>query len=491
MKKMKENQEIGKSMAMTEIIKEIEKDIVVLASKTGQAYIKYVSESNEVFILPVDSFEFENWFREVCYFRYDLIVPAGGHKQAQEHMKMLARHSERYQLSRRVYCNIKEGSIYYDMGRTDGKYLRITSEKIKLVKTSKALFLRDKVFSPQCEPDLEADPKEVMYYIKKHFNFATKEQELLFAVFLVSCFFGRTMPLPICEFFGSQGSSKSTCLKRVRDLIDPHSVGLYSMPKREDDISILLESDYLVCFDNISFISQDVSNLLCRNCTGSAQVRRKLYSDNGTVMFDIGAIVCFSSTRQCIVRGDLADRTLFFELQRISPEDMESEKNLREQWEDDLPQFFGSLVKAVQAVLRDKSYISVKSPFRLVDFFELALRAGQCMGYSDTQVREAFLENAMIANDAVMTENTVLSVVEAFMEQEENKEGLELQVTEFYRQIKIFALEELSIDGRSFPGAPEVLSRMLSENRTDLEKVGIFYKIKRGKNARYISMWRE
>lgn len=170
---------------------------------------------------------------------------------------------------------------------------------------------------------------------------------------------------------------------------------------------------------------------------------------------------------------------------------MESEKELREQWEDDLPQFFGSLVKAVQAVLGDESYISVKSPFRLVDFFELAVRAGQCMGFSDTQVREAFLENAMIANDAVMTENTVLSVVQAFMEQEENIEGIELQVTAFYKELKLFAIEKLSIDGRSFPGAPEVLSRMLSENKTDLEKVGIFYKIKRGKNARYISMWKE
>lgn len=77
------------------------------------------------------------------------------------------------------------------------------------------------------------------------------------------------------------------------------------------------------------------------------------------------------------------------------------------------------------------------------------------------------------------------------MEREENREGIKSRVSDFYRDLKIYAMEDCGINGRSFPGAPEVMTRKMSEDRSNLEDAGIYYEIKKGKNARYIEIWRQ
>lgn len=479
-------------ISMEQIIKEVEKEVRLICSTTGKAYLKTTDENNVTKLLAVDSDSFEHWFRSYCYSKYGMILSSGGHIQAQAHMRMLAkRDSKRYQINKRVYA--KENAVYYDLGRTDGKYLKITPKEIKTVKNPNILFLHSNIFAPQVQPVTDnVVPEDIRGLVEKHFNFRSESDILLFSTFLISCFFGRLYPQSILEVFGQKASSKSTCLKRVQDLIDPHTVNpLFAMPRKENDVAMCLSSDYLICFDNISYISQNISDLLCRNCTGSVYVKRKLFTDNTQALSEPSAIVCFNSTRQCIVRSDLADRAIFLELERINPENMQSENELQKSWKKDLPCFFGALCLAVKGVLADKKPMELASPIRLVDFYSLAVKAGRQIGYTEQEVHHAFCENRKRINEAVVSENVLLTIIDNFMNKKENIDGIKAQVTKFYRELKMFALEECGIDGRSFPGAPEVMTRRMSENRSNLEDTGIYFEIKRGKNARYIEIWKQ
>lgn len=180
-------------------------------------------------------------------------------------------------------------------------------------------------------------------------------------------------------------------------------------------------------------------------------MQRQLFTNDTQLISQPDAIVCFNSTRQCIVRSDLADRAIFLELERIPPEQMQGDKDLDKKWKHELPAFFGALCLAVKAVLRDQKPVTCPSPIRLVDFYELSVKAGRQFGYSEEQVYEAFCMNRKKINDAIISENVLLMVIENFMNQKENINGIKAQVSDFYKDLKLYAMEECGIDGRSFP----------------------------------------
>lgn len=53
--------------------------------------------------------------------------------------------------------------------------------------------------------------------IKEHFNFRSESDRILFAVFLIGCFFGERFSNPVLEIYGQKASAKSTCFKRIQD----------------------------------------------------------------------------------------------------------------------------------------------------------------------------------------------------------------------------------------------------------------------------------
>ena len=174
------------------------------------------------------------------------------------------------------------------------------------------------------------------------------------------------------------------------------------------------------------------------------------------------------------MRSDLADRAIFLELERIKPEEMLGDEELKKKWEKDRPLFFGALCQTVKGVLGDGNPPANPSPVRMVDFYEMAVKAGRQLGYSEENIYEAFRLNRKKINEAVVSGNVLLMVIENFMDREENRKGIKSRVSDFYRDLKIYAMEDCGINGRSFPGAPEVMTRKMSEDRSNLEDAGIY-----------------
>lgn len=237
-------------ISIEEIIREAEKYVKLFCSSTGQAYIKTCDADN---VLPVESDAFEQWFRSYCYENYEIILSPNGHSLAQAHMKMLAKQKQdRITINKRI-C-VKDNAVYYDLGRSGAKYLKITADGVKTVKNSNLIFVHSNIFAPQVNPDIEnVHPKDVKHFIKEHFNFSSEVDQILFAVFLIGCFFKKSCSQPILEVYGQKASAKSTCLKRIQDLIDPHTVNpLFAMPRKINEVAMSLTSEYMTCFDNIS-----------------------------------------------------------------------------------------------------------------------------------------------------------------------------------------------------------------------------------------------
>lgn len=477
-------------MNLKDIIMMLEKDVEIFRSDEGEAYVKLNSSP-----VAVESDDFESFFRQYCYTRLDKIIPSStASAQAQAHLKMLALNSNHRTLCRRI--TIRKGNVYYDLGLDKNRYLKISKAQVGVVETTRLLFLRNSVFLPQVEPDLTGQPEGILSLIDKHFHIKQESDKIILATFLIGCFFTSKVSTPILQVYGEKGSGKTLFIEHILSLLNPTSAGGYSLPRKADDVAIVLSSDYMVIFDNVSWISNEISDLFCRNCTGGTQVKRRFFTDNSQRLLKLGAVVVFNSTHQSVMRSDLADRTLYFQLERFRQEERQGDYTLNRSWKKDLPAFFGDLCLAVQGVLNDSQEAEYQSPIRLTDWYELCVKAGRQLGYSEEDVYFAFEENRKRATESIVGGDVLLYSIEQFMLQKEYKKynsyetALTLSCTEWFQILKSFTLDNCGIR-KGFPGAPEVLTRRMGENRSNLEEIRIYFEIKKKHDKNQISIWKE
>ena len=93
-------------------------------------------------------------------------------------------------------------------------------------------------------------------------------------------------PFPVLVLEGEQGSAKSTTARALKQLIDPVTPLLRSLPRSERDLAIAANANWVLAFDNVSFIQDWMSDALCRLSTGevsehglSTRARRKRSSN--------------------------------------------------------------------------------------------------------------------------------------------------------------------------------------------------------------------
>ncbi|WP_125142164.1 hypothetical protein [Clostridium transplantifaecale] len=490
-------QEEIKDLTTQELIISASEQVMFYYSSVDGGFIKTQIEKQgekiNVFY-SIESTEFKNWFRLFCFDTYGKIINSGNSIQAQEHFRMVAKKiGKEVTLHRR--CIEKSDKIYYDLYWDNSSIIRITGVDVKIIKPSKPMFKTGASMSPQVRPDLSATPQDLVELVNKHFHLHDEADKVLFPLFLVSCLWGDKLSHPLIQLYGPPASAKSTTLKRIEDLIDPHIYDLYDMPENPEDVALALSLNYLCCFDNVSYIPPKISDLLCRNCTGGTQIKRKRFTDTDQSALKLKSVVCLNGVSQNITRTDLAERTLFFEMEKIPNDEKQPDSVLLATWKKDLPLFFGALCNLAKEVLNSTYQCKYASPIRLTDFYQIAVKAGIIIGYSEKVVNKAFKNNTARVKRELAGSSIIVSVIVEFMadKQQYPTDNDTCSVTELFRELKLFAIDECEIEGRYFPGSPTWFSRKLNQNRETLEAVGIYYHIKKSNDGNYqsISLWQK
>lgn len=83
-----------------------------------------------------------------------------------------------------------------------------------------------------------------------------------------------------------------------------------------------------MALDNVSVIAPWFSDALCRAVTGDAMPRRRLYTDSDAVILRFRRAIVLNGIDLGAMRGDLADRVLLIELERITKEKRREDKRL-------------------------------------------------------------------------------------------------------------------------------------------------------------------
>ena len=200
-------------------------------------------------------------------------------------------------------------------------------------------------------------------------------------------------PYPVLAIHGEQGSGKSTLVRMLRRLIDPNRAGDRSRPKDERDLVIAATNSWLVCFDNLSRLDEELSDGMCRIATGAGFGTRTLYSDDAETLFQVCRPQLVNGIPDLARSGDLIDRCVQLELPPRDPAKTAYEDDLWPEFEAALPEMLGALLDATSCAIRRLEQVQLSRRPRLVDFARWVEAAAPALGWDAETFLAEYLEN--------------------------------------------------------------------------------------------------
>jgi len=363
-----------------------------------------------------------------------------------------------------------DDAVFIDMGTPDFAAVKITKDSVTEEYNPQAKFIRTKVQRAIGAPAVKSSPED-LERLKKYIPFKTEEDFILLVSWLLgsmNCDGG----YPVLFLLGEQGSAKSSTCRLIKDLLDSSSVLLRNLPKSMQELMIAASNDFILCFDNISKITDMQSDNLCKLATGAAFTTRRLYST--------AAEIQLSSKNPCVINGiscfptrqDLLDRSIIITLDFIAPENRKTDKELMTSWEQDRPLIFGALCQAASAALRNYDAVSERDLPRMADFAKWVIAAEESLPWERglfmktmRNLRSKIVEDALDADPVAMAVLKLMKKRAAW-----NGSATDL----------LAALEScIDQDRRKYPGFPKIanhLSRELERVSAFLREEGILIK---------------
>lgn len=173
---------------------------------------------------------------------------------------------------------------------------------------------------------------------------------------------------PILAVFGEQGTAKTSLLRLLAALLDPSPAPTRTAPRELRQWAVTASASWFVALDNVSAIPEWLSDALCRAVTGDALPDRALYTDADVSVISFRRLLAMSSIDAGALKGDLADRLLPIELDRIDPRSRRRESDLDAAVTAAAPVLLGALLDLLAAVLDRLPGIEAASLPRMADF---------------------------------------------------------------------------------------------------------------------------
>jgi hypothetical protein len=261
----------------------------------------------------------------------------------------------------RCYGEVKKGyvrvgqkgeSIYYDLADEEGHIVQVTKQGCRLTEAFNVFFKKGKNLKEQAMPNFNGNISTIGKYIRMK----SKQDLLLYIVYLVTCLIP-FIPHPILVFHGQKGAAKSTALKLTKSIIDPALVMLKGMPNSMQDLAIALSNSYMACFDNLEVLSTEKSNMLCTASTGGGYSTRELYTNGDEAVMSLQNCVGLNGINLVVVKDDIIDRSLIFELERIPSEVRKSESEFWSEFEKDKPDIIGGALQILHKAMNIKENV--------------------------------------------------------------------------------------------------------------------------------------
>ena len=255
-----------------------------------------------------------------------------------------------------------EDRIYIDLGNDKWEAVEITPDGWKVITNPPVKFRRTKNTGELPHPTSGGSLEQLKPFVNP-----TEDGWILIRGCLLDCIKG-VGPYYILIATGEQGSAKSSMFRFCRAVIDPVKLApLASLPREERDLGIDGQSEYMLCYDNVSFLPPWLSDAFCRAATGGGIKTRKLYTDDEQAIFDICRPIGLNGIPDFAENCDLLSRSLIV-CQPTIPEDKRlDEHDLNQKFLTVRPAIFGALCDLAVNGLRNLPSVQLAKLPRMAD----------------------------------------------------------------------------------------------------------------------------
>jgi hypothetical protein len=361
-------------------------------------------------------------------------------------------------------CAGQDGARYVDLADSTARAIKIDVAGWEIVRPPPLAFVRPSGLRSLPEPQDGGSLDEFRALI----NVGDDQQWALTLAWLLFVLVGDG-PYPILCVHGEQGSAKSTFTKSIRALVDPHAAALRTLPDNLRDLAVAAGGSYVLAFDNVSVVKQEISDALCQMATGGSFATRKLYTDAEEQIFTAKRPVILNGIEEVGRRSDLLERSILMSLPTIPQEDRFTEEDFREAWAQAYPRIFGALLRAAAATLAALPNVRPARLLRMADFYRFACAAETALGLPGGIIAAALEENAAKTHAVALEQSPIYSAL-GFVLDAGPFEGTASQLLEKLNHAANRKFLEKPI---TWPKDASRLSGMLNRMAPDLRAIGI------------------
>jgi hypothetical protein len=385
---------VGTGSVQTEMLLRLAEDAELFHTPDGRAYADIpVSGGRRTFEVS-DQGGFGDWLRN-RWFKETRNAPC------QEALRSAARtlaavaQQERPQHAVHIRVAAHEGCYYLNLADEAGCVVKFSNEGWEVARSAPVRFVCPRGMLPLPAPEKGGSLERHLFPL---LNLKDQTQQVLVTLWLVNSLVA-SPNYRVLVLQGEQGSSKSRTTHTLRDLLDPNIAPLRAPPRNERELVISAINGHLLAFDNVSSLSQEMSDALCRLATGTGLAPRRLWTGREEELLTAVKPIILNGIEHFVSSEDLADRSIVISLQPIPSDLYRTNTELDAAFKQLWPRILGALLDVAVHGLRRINRLDAKPLSRMPDFDRMATACETALWPTGTYAR-AFMENRQEAVDA-------------------------------------------------------------------------------------------
>ncbi|MCK0473909.1 hypothetical protein [Halalkalibacter sp. APA_J-10(15)] len=423
---------------------------------------------------PVNSQDFKMFLRKIYYKIFKKTLNLSVITETIETIIALEGDNTMNKIDTFIRVGGKDQKVYLDLCTDNREIVEINTNGWNIIKDSPVKFKRTSTMQSLPIPEKGGSIKELDKFINTN-----DENKMLIYSFLLGCLVP-TGPYPILIVQGPQGSGKSFFSRIIKSLVDPSFAPIRSIPKNEENLIISAQKNRLLAFDNLSGLSNAMSDALCKMATGSGFATRKFYENNEEIVFSAHRPLVLNGIDFIARRADLADRAIIINLNPINKIDRKTEEEILSELNHVKPRILGSLLDALSVALKEYNNVKLDSAPRMADFAKWATAAESGLGFEKGSFIQAFENNQLESAKEAVEHDLFISTIIECLEKERKISG---NATTILSKLETYLPVE-SKKSDEWVKSPNQLKNTIHRVLPILESNNINYSFERNSNVR-------
>lgn len=434
----------------------------------------FIETNNHIETIDISSSKAKTWLRYSYFKEYGENHSDESYVNALRLLKAEAiyENSPRQTIYNRIA--MVEDQIYYDLVTPDWKIVKISHDSVEVLSYDENMpvFFRKQTQNEQIMPKFgEKDALDLLVALLR----IPRKDQMAFKVHLIAMLL-ESYPIPIMSIIGEHGSIKTTICRTIKTIIDAASAATVSLSGKHDDLVLSLSNRYLVCFDNVSKIDQDTSDILCKAITGDGNSKRKLYTDSDEIIFKYKRKIILNGISPNMEYPDLSDRNITYVTNPIPEEERITEEEFNNTFAGLLPYVLGQIFSVLSKTLSLHNIVKseLKHLPRMADFAVWGESIARVLGYEPFAFLENYKQRIILQSINIVEEYPIIHIIEDMLKDQQG------HYEDTVQSFLAAAEKRAEIDGIDikskhieFPGASNKVRGHIQRLKPNLRALGI------------------